>query len=305
MKMFAPKYVKNFKCIAERCQHSCCVGWEIDIDMETLRRYQAKPDKRIMTTVEKGESGELWHFRLGSDSRCANLTKEGLCRIICEHGEDYIPEICREHPRFYNRTRRGIEAGIGMSCEEACRIILTSDEYEIVPYKDAEINEDNSPDFDSPAEIDRIYGILSKRSISYEERLSKIFELYEIPQSILANRKLWNEVFSSLEYLHESHERLFQKYDFRGNENDAHAILLERALAYFIYRHASPADSPQDFKPRLILALLFERLYASLLSSEENLTDDIAQELARVISEELEYSEFNTETLLFEIEFLL
>ena len=25
MKLFAPKYYKNFVCIADRCRHSCCI----------------------------------------------------------------------------------------------------------------------------------------------------------------------------------------------------------------------------------------------------------------------------------------
>ena len=31
MKLYAPKYYNEFKCIADKCTHSCCVGWEIDM----------------------------------------------------------------------------------------------------------------------------------------------------------------------------------------------------------------------------------------------------------------------------------
>lgn len=40
MKLYAPEYYKNFKCIADKCEHSCCIGWEIDIDEETLKKYE-------------------------------------------------------------------------------------------------------------------------------------------------------------------------------------------------------------------------------------------------------------------------
>ena len=40
MKIFAPSYYKNFKCLADRCTHSCCIGWEIDVDADTLLRYE-------------------------------------------------------------------------------------------------------------------------------------------------------------------------------------------------------------------------------------------------------------------------
>ena len=36
MDIFAPSYYKKFKCIADKCHHNCCIGWEIDIDDEAL-----------------------------------------------------------------------------------------------------------------------------------------------------------------------------------------------------------------------------------------------------------------------------
>ena len=41
MKLYAPAYYREFACIADRCPHSCCVGWEIDVDGETACRYRA------------------------------------------------------------------------------------------------------------------------------------------------------------------------------------------------------------------------------------------------------------------------
>ena len=38
MKLFAPKYYTEFSCIADRCRHSCCIGWEIDIDADTAEK---------------------------------------------------------------------------------------------------------------------------------------------------------------------------------------------------------------------------------------------------------------------------
>ena len=35
MKIFAPDYYRDFKCSAGNCKHSCCIGWEIDIDEDT------------------------------------------------------------------------------------------------------------------------------------------------------------------------------------------------------------------------------------------------------------------------------
>ncbi len=35
MKIRVPKYLNKFKCIADKCEDTCCAGWEIVIDEET------------------------------------------------------------------------------------------------------------------------------------------------------------------------------------------------------------------------------------------------------------------------------
>ena len=40
MKLIFPKYYKNYNCLAEKCNDSCCsAGWEIDIDKKSLDYY--------------------------------------------------------------------------------------------------------------------------------------------------------------------------------------------------------------------------------------------------------------------------
>ena len=39
MKTYAPDYYKKFVCIADKCRHSCCVGWEIDVDDISYNKY--------------------------------------------------------------------------------------------------------------------------------------------------------------------------------------------------------------------------------------------------------------------------
>ena len=48
-------YVDNyqdFQCIADRCPKTCCAGWQIEIDEETLERYR----KQGITTVDYEEA---------------------------------------------------------------------------------------------------------------------------------------------------------------------------------------------------------------------------------------------------------
>ena len=40
MKIRVPNYFKDFKCIASKCEDTCCAGWGIVIDDEALEKYQ-------------------------------------------------------------------------------------------------------------------------------------------------------------------------------------------------------------------------------------------------------------------------
>ena len=40
MELIKPSYYDEFHCIASACRDSCCIGWEIDIDRESLERYK-------------------------------------------------------------------------------------------------------------------------------------------------------------------------------------------------------------------------------------------------------------------------
>ena len=40
MKLRVPSYYKEFTCLAGACRHSCCVGWEVDVDEDTAAYYE-------------------------------------------------------------------------------------------------------------------------------------------------------------------------------------------------------------------------------------------------------------------------
>ena len=128
MKLYAPTYYKRFRCIADRCEHSCCIGWEIDIDNEAIEKYKSLKHRYGEVIRDSISTDETPHFKLGEHERCPHLDECGLCKIILNVGEDYLCDICREHPRFYNYTDVA-EVGIGMSCAEAARLILSSSDY--------------------------------------------------------------------------------------------------------------------------------------------------------------------------------
>ena len=118
MRIKVPEYFLSFKCIADKCKDSCCIGWEIDVDSEAKVKYENLDTDLGREIVEKTQHG---YFPLQKNGRCAFLDKQGLCRIISSLCEGYISDICREHPRFYHSVSGRVEGGLGAVCEEAQR----------------------------------------------------------------------------------------------------------------------------------------------------------------------------------------
>jgi lysine-N-methylase len=249
----------------------------------------------ILKSIDKEETP---HFRLSENDRCPHLDGRGLCRIITELGEGFLCHICREHPRFYNDTPYGKEVGLGLSCEEAARIVLSSDSYaNIVEIGESEDEEANFF-FDPIPRRERIFSILSDRSRPYEERLAAIGEEYDVSTDMVTEER-WKELLGDLEYLDEGNRELFSCYSPYKKTPAELEKQLERALAYFVYRHCTAAFDGEEFRASLGFCLFCERLVASVAPLCESIFD-----AARIVSEEIEYSEDNTEAVKSEFEYL-
>lgn len=148
-----PSYYKNFQCISSRCTDSCCTEWEIDIDPDTLAFYQQVPGefgRRLKEQIAppSEETDEPAHFIQTADERCPFLNDCNLCDIFIHLGEEHLSQICTHHPRYYDWFLNGQEAGLGLCCEEAARLILQETgfpEFELL--EDGQENE-NSEDED-------------------------------------------------------------------------------------------------------------------------------------------------------------
>lgn len=292
MKLFAPEYYKNFKCIADKCEHSCCIGWEIDIDEETLKKYESLENPYAPDILNSISYEGTPHFKLCAGDRCPHLDKNGLCKIILSAGEEHLCGICRQHPRFYNYTDVA-EVGLGMSCREAARIILSSPNYGVTEQTVEIAYDGEALSFNGREERERIYKLFGDKSTDYNTKLQTLYSSYKLDAGEDA---VWRGIINSLEYLEEAHKELFLNYSSQ-NRPQGMDDYLERALMYFIYRHCTEAYDEEDFRLRLNFCLFCERLLASLIYSRKAGTLQEIAVLASIISEEIEYSEDNTGAL--------
>ena len=138
------------------------------------------------------------HFVLGGDERCPFLREDGLCKMILTLGEDSICDICREHPRFYNELPGRIEAGLGLCCEEAARLLLERNEHlSLISGGKDEGEEDELISL-----RDEIYAILRHDELSFTRREEKALELFGMAPLSFEHKAL-AELCLSLERLDE------------------------------------------------------------------------------------------------------
>ena len=301
MKLYAPIYYQKFKCIADKCRHSCCIGWEIDIDSETLPKYLSATHGYAASIKQTIDMDETPHFRLLEGERCPHLREDGLCKIILQSGENYLCEICREHPRFYNDTTHGKEVGLGLCCEEACRIILGSNDYDQIVPIDEIIGDEIPNELDTITLRDYIYSILKNDSLTYTQKLQTIYDNFGVSPADATDNAA-RELINSLEYMDERHRELFLAYSSSAETPTVLEKPLERALAYFVFRHCTEAQDEYDYRAALGFCLFCERMLASVAAEQGIDTFDGFVELARIVSEELEYSEQNTDDIKFTYE---
>lgn len=120
-----PDFYKDFQCKADKCQHTCCAGWEIDIDEKTAGKYQTLPGALGDTIRENIIAvADTWQFRLRADDSCPFLRQDGLCELIRTAGESVLCDICTNHPRFFVTVGPYELAGVGLSCEKSCELLL-------------------------------------------------------------------------------------------------------------------------------------------------------------------------------------
>lgn len=296
MKYIVPNYYKNFSCIASACRHSCCVGWEIDIDSDTYCYYNTLDGdigKRLKENIAVDDGQP--HFVLNNNERCPFLNSNGLCDIITECGEDSLCDICADHPRFRNFFSDRTEIGLGLCCEAAADLIINADKsFELITDDDDGFDDELSAE---DAEVLQLRNSALKtatdRSLDFVEKIKKLADDFSVKIQE-ESPAVWAKKFASF-------ERLDSEWDeclaFVGKQaalkcTFSNEKAAENLLCYFIFRHLSSACGSEDASRRVAFAILSCRIIFTLA---ENMP---IEEAARMYSGEIEYSDENLNAVL-------
>ena len=252
--VIVPAYYPRFRCLADRCRHNCCIGWEIDIDPETYRQYASVGGdfgKRLRDGILHGEQP---CFRLDTNERCAFLNKQGLCDIILELGGEALCDICTDHPRFRTYIEDDLRLGLGLCCEEACRLALTTP----VGFTDADTGVGVAMDVAVPS-----------------------YRSSRTPAE-------WEAVYRSLERLDPAWDAYLDRLAACETFTETPDAAWERLTAYFMFRHDNALFAAHAAAVILTLVEDENELYeiSRLYSAEIEYSDENLQAIIQQTAEE-------------------
>ena len=323
-----PDYYKNFSCIADKCPDTCCAGWEIVIDSESLEKYgnlggvYAEKIRSLISVDSDGDS-----IFTPCVSRCPFLLDNGLCEMYIELGHDSLCRTCRKFPRHtvYFGARK--ETGISLSCPEAARIIMENSEP--IAFLTEEIHADIMPTAIDPTLYFTLIetrktaiNILQNRNFSINERLCAFLRYselvqefidaseYEGAESIDASPLFGNteyspsrvkralkgifKAFEPMEFIDGNYPSVLseaQTVDMQGFTADG--ILIEHLAVYFLHRYFITAA----YDGRLLEKAIFAAVCTVVIMRISASRNDDFQTVSQKFSKEIEHSALNMEIL--------
>lgn len=198
MRTVYPHYYHDFSCIADKCPDTCCAGWLIMIDDESMEHYEQYVGS-FSGRLEKGIDFNQGCFKQDEKKRCSMLNQDNLCDMILNMGENHLCKTCKLYPRHVEEFEGLREWSLSLSCPVAAHIVLSCEE----PVRFLEErNEDDDPLIDEFDDFDFllfteledardvIYRIVQDRSQPVELRMQCILSLGSALQTCVEENRI-------------------------------------------------------------------------------------------------------------------
>ncbi|MCT4508867.1 MAG: flagellin lysine-N-methylase [Tepidibacter sp.] len=187
-KVLIPQYMNQFRCIGSECEDTCCVGWNIEIDKNTYKKYRNCNNKnlkaKLKDKVKRNRSNtsefDYAKIKLNEHGSCPFLDDNKLCSIQSSLGEEYLSLACTIYPRNPNKLNNSFEKSGSISCPEVARLALLNPK----KMEFDEIYEDIKPRH------------ITKRSLHNNKFTEHFWKFRIFTISLLQNRnfKLWERL---------------------------------------------------------------------------------------------------------------
>lgn len=247
-----PNYYDKFQCVADRCEATCCAGWQIVVDEAALLRYESEQGEYGATLRERIDRTE-GVFKQTCGKRCAFLKDDNLCEMYERLGEENLCFTCANYPRHIEEFENLREITLTASCPEVARILLEQKEPVKFTEEETEEDEEEFEDFDpflfSYLEDAReiMISILQNRKLSVAVRVALVKRMAEEMQDVIEVSELFDLA------------DVFEGYEEEANFTDAVRRAEQELKAFY-------ANETKSFTGE---RMTFERLYKLEFLSED------------------------------------
>lgn len=217
-----PDYYKEFSCVADRCEDTCCAGWQIVANKRALRKYRRTRGpylKKLLKNINWFQGT----FRQDKEKRCAFLNEDNLCDMYIHLGSSSLCRTCRLYPRHIEEFEGVREISLSVSCPEVARILMNRTEpvtFLTVENEKEEEYEDFDPFLYSilADARDEMIQILQDRTMTTEVRAGLVYGMGRDMQ----NRLEKDEIFACQEVLEKYKKESARKYVEKQIEKNRH-----------------------------------------------------------------------------------
>lgn len=268
MKIVKPTFYKDFKCIAGACPDSCCQGWEVDADEDSLAFYKTldpalEIKQRIDRVLDRDEFDNVI-FTLAPKKRCPFLNDENLCDMHIAIGGEHTPYTCRTFPRFIYDFGATREIGVSFSCPVASDMMFGLEES--MSFEE-EINADLPSLNDIDAELyyklflarKKAYSIIQSKDKALNDRLIKLLDFaYDLQMDINEYTEggdaiPFSDVFKNPELINPEWTEKVTNMTIQPIPN---TISNENIATYFIYKYFLQAVYDRDVLSKAKMAVV-------------------------------------------------
>lgn len=129
-----PQFAAEFKCVGNQCIDHCCQGWDIVLDKNSVNKYLKSPSIEIRNIASESiemvkKSHQMWaKIKFAESNVCGFMDEHKLCKVYTAMGPSALSSTCTIYPRGNKTYKNEINKSLSLSCPEATRLLLTSND---------------------------------------------------------------------------------------------------------------------------------------------------------------------------------
>ncbi len=131
-------YMQQFKCIADKCEDTCCQHWHVRIDKIHYQRMlewaEDNPEQKklfskavLLNESDVASDKSYAYIQMDDNGYCPYLNPQQQCTLHLQKGIEILSDICAFYPRIITEKNSTLELSGALSCPEVVRLCLSAD----------------------------------------------------------------------------------------------------------------------------------------------------------------------------------